>query len=120
MARFATKQLTARYPLDHESGGLVRAVIQPGEEIPEEILADMSPSLIPKVSIDPEEELAAHDAEVAEASPDTSDNEPDDGLNDMTVAELRLIIADNSIEVQGGNKKANLIAAIRANREGEG
>lgn len=118
-----TKQLTIRYPLGHPQAGMVLASYAAGQTLLDEHLEFISPQLLPKITAEaaadtdtePNEDDSTDDNDNGEAD-DSEDN--GDGLSGLTVSELKEIITNEGVEVSGGSKKSNLIAAIRAHREG--
>ena len=105
-----------------DQGGMTEKIYYPGDAISDDHFERISPQLRPKctnMGISAEE---AHEAEVAAAEA-AADEEPEedanpDGLDSQKVSRLRAIAQDEGVEVVGAAKKANLIAAIRAHREG--
>lgn len=120
MALRLTKSLTLRYPPDHEKAYQVLHEYTPGEILQDEhrefINMDLS-----KITVDDEApELVNEAAKTAEPKADKDPDAPDDGLDEMKVAELKTLMEMEGIETTGSTKKSNLIETIRAHRAAEG
>lgn len=54
--------------------------------------------------------------EVADEGEDEDDQEDNDGLEDLTLIDLGLLVTKEGVPTHGATKKADIIAAIRAHR----
>lgn len=103
-----------------DKGGILDKIYYPGEAISDEHYESISPSMRLKCTNMGISATEAHETELAAAAAaaeEVDDLNPD-GLDGQKVGMLRKIAQDENVEVAGSAKKSNLIAAIRANREG--
>lgn len=54
--------------------------------------------------------------EIADEGDDEDDQEDEDGLEDLTLVDLGLLVTKEGVPTHGATKKADIIAAIRAHR----
>ena len=54
--------------------------------------------------------------EIADEGEDEDDQEDEDGLDDLTLVDLGLLVTKEGVPTHGATKKADIIAAIRAHR----
>ncbi len=111
-----TRSVSIHKPKD--KGGILEKTYLPGDLISEAHYETISPSMRPKCTNMGVSATEAHEAATAVENVEVEEDSNPDGLDDQKVGRLRNIAQEEGVEVAGSAKKSNLIAAIRANREG--